>query len=69
MNLTNEVVYILVQRVAPHNAGEVDKADIILSVHKTRESATQRQASEENLDKESRFREAVYDVRPYVVWE
>lgn len=68
MKLTDEVVYILVQRLNSENKGEVDK-DIIMSVYKTEESATRAKEYEEKRNKEFWTGEDVYEVKPYRVWE
>lgn len=66
--LTDEVVYILVQRLNSENKGEVDK-DIIMSVYKTKESAIKEKEYAEKRNKELWTGEDVYEVKPYRVWE
>ena len=68
MKLTDEVVYILVQRLNQDNEREVCK-DIIMSVYKTEASAIKAKNLAEQYDKELGFGEDVYEVRPYIVWE
>ena len=68
MKLTNEVVYILVQRLNSENKGEVDK-DIIMSVYKTEASAIQARNSAEKYDKEFGFGKDVYEVKACRLWE
>lgn len=68
IELTDEVVYILVQRLNSENKGEVDK-DIILSVYKTEDSAIKAKEVNEERNKEFWTGEDVYEVKPYRVWE
>ena len=66
--LTDEVVYILVQRLNSENKNEVDK-DIIMSVYKTEESAIEAREYAEKRNKELWTGEDVYEVKPCRVWE
>lgn len=68
MRLTDETVYILVQRLNTENKGEVDK-DIIMSVYKTEESAMKSKENAERRNKELWTGEDVYEVKPYRVWK
>lgn len=68
MGLTKEIAYILVQRLNPENKGEVDK-DIIMSVYKTKETAIRVKEAEEKRNRELWDGKAVYEVKPYVMWE
>lgn len=67
IELTDEVVYILVQRLNPENEDEVDK-DIILSVYKTEDSAIIAKEVNEELAKEYGF-DDVFAVKACRVWE
>lgn len=67
IELTDEIVYILVQRLNSENENEVDK-DIIMSVYKTEESAVIAKEVNEERAKENGF-DNVFAVKAYRVWE
>lgn len=68
IELTDETVYILVQRLNSKNENEVDK-DIILSVYKTEDSAIKGKEILEERAKENGFDDDVFAVKPWKVWE
>lgn len=68
IKLTDETVYILVQRLNSENEGEVDK-DIILSVYKTEDSAIKAKEVNEERAKEHGFDDDVFAVKAWNVWE
>ena len=67
IELTDETVYILVQRLNSENENEVDK-DIILSVYKTEDSAIIAKEVIEERAKENGF-DDVFAVKSWKVWE
>ena len=67
IELTDEVVYILVQRLNSENENEVDK-DIIMSVYKTEDSAIIAKEVNEERAKEYGF-DDVFAVKAFRVWE
>lgn len=67
IELTDETVYILVQRLNSENEDEVDK-DIILSVYKTEDSAIKAKEVNEERAKEYGFDDDVFAVKKWKVW-
>lgn len=67
IKLTDEVVYILVQRLNSENEDEVDK-DIILSVYSTEDSANIAKEINEERAEEHGFDDDVFAVKAYRVW-
>lgn len=66
IELTDETVYILVQRLNSENEDEVDK-DIILSVYSTEDSANIAKEINEERAKEYGF-DDVFAVKKWTVW-
>lgn len=66
IELTDETVYILVQRLNSENEDEVDK-DIILSVYSTEDSANIAKEINEERAKEYGF-DDVFAVKKWKVW-
>ena len=67
MELTDEAVYILVQRLNSENKDEVDK-DIIMQVFSNKEQAEFSRNRREKEARENGFND-VYVVKPYRVWQ
>ena len=67
IELTDETVYILVQRLNSENEDEVDK-DIILSVYGTEDSANIAKEIYEERAKEHGFDDDVFAVKKCKVW-
>ena len=67
MKLTDEAVYILVQRLNPDNKGEVDK-DIIMQVFSNKEHAESIRNIQEKEARKNGF-DDVYEVKACRVWE
>lgn len=68
IELTNETVYILVQRLNSEREDEAGK-DIILSAYKTKNSAVIAKEIYEERAKEHGFYNDVFAVKPLNVWE
>ena len=67
IELTDETVYILVQRLNSENEDEADK-DIILSVYKTEGSAIKWKEVNEERAREHGL-DDIFAVKPWRVWE
>lgn len=68
IELTNETVYILVQRLNLEREDEVDE-DIILNVYKTKNSAIIAKEVYEERAKKHGFNNDVFAVKPWNVWK
>jgi hypothetical protein len=68
IELTNEIVYILVQKLNSESEDEADK-DIILSVYKTEDAAVIAKEVYEERAKEHGFDNDVFAVKSWNVWK